>query len=209
MTGLRERQKADRKQRIISAAEAQFREYGYEDTKIESIAAAAGVSVGTVYNYIENKSDLLMILVSQHIDFVRSEVDELIKDPPSSLIDAVTSLFITMTRHSLDHLGKDNWRHLFGLSIAHRETMIGKRFAQYNDSLHERIVRMLVALQKKNILPGDCDTERLGGILFRVETMHYIELASNDKTTFEDYKQAVYEDMNFILQPYVSGQTPS
>ena len=202
--GLREQQKADRKHRIISAAELQFRELGYEDTKIENIANAAGVSVGTVYNYAENKSDLLMILVMQHIDFVKDEIDEIIKNPPANLIDAVSSLFVTMTRHSLDHLGKDNWRHLFALSIAHRETMIGERFAQYNGYLHESIVRMLVALQAKSVLAKNCDTERLGSILFRVETMHYIDLTSNDGATFDAYKKAVQEDMQFILQPYAT-----
>ena len=204
MAGLREQQKADRKHRIISAAEIQFREFGYEDTKIENIAHAAGVSVGTVYNYVTNKSDLLMILVTQHIDFVKEEIDELIKDPPANLVDAVSSLFITMTRHSLDHLGKDNWRHLFALSIAHRGTVIGEQFVQYNGALHDRIIRLLDALLENGVLAKHCDTVRLGGILFRVETMHYIELASNGNATFNGYKKAVQEDMQFILRPYIA-----
>lgn len=204
MSGLRERQKADRKQRIIIAAESQFREFGYENTKIETIAAAAGVSVGTVYNYIRNKSDLLMILVIEHIDFVRTEIDELTKSPPPSLIEGVTGLFFAMTRHSLEHLGKDNWCHLFSLSIAQRNTVIGERFTQFNLSLRDRIVKLLVALQERGVLSADCNTERLGGILFRVETMHYIELVSSDDFSFDDYRKAVYEDMRFVLEPYAT-----
>ncbi len=206
MSGLRERQKADRKQRIIAAAEAQFRQLGYEETRIESIASAAGVSVGTVYNYVQNKSDLLMILVTEHTDFVKDEVDKLIRDPPRNPVEAVFGLFVTMTRHSLNHLGKENWRHLVGLSIAHRKTMIGERFAQHNMTLHDRIIRMLDALQDNGVLARECDTRQLGGILFRVETMHYIELASNDAVTFEDYKKLVHEDMQFILKPYASSR---
>ena len=202
MAGLRERQKADRKRRIIAAAEAQFRERGYESTKIESVAAAAGVSVGTVYNYVENKSDLLMILVTEHIDFVTAEIDELIKAPPTDLIDAVSGVFFAMTRHSLEHLGRENWRHLFGLSIAHRETAVGKDFARYNLMLRDRIVRLLKALQRNGVLAPDCDPDALGNILFRLETMHYIELASNDAVTYDEYKDRLLADLRIILAPF-------
>jgi len=202
VSGLRERQKADRKRRILAAAETQFREHGYEDTKIENIAAEAGVSVGTVYNYVENKSDLLMILVTEHIDFVMGEIDLLIKSPPTDLIDGVSGVLFAMTRHSLDHLGKENWRHLFGMSIAHRDTTMGRQFNEYNLMLLDCIVRMLKALQENGVLAADCDTERLGGILFRVETMHYIDLASSDESSYAEYKEAVLRDLRFILDPH-------
>lgn len=206
MSGLRERQKADRKQRILTAAEDLFRMHGYENTKIDAIAASAGVSVGTVYNYVENKSDLLMMLVTAHFDFVRDEVDELIRTPPENLVDGVANVFFAMTQHSLDHLGRDNWRHLFGLSIAHRQTVLGERFAQYNHFLLERIVKMLSAFQAKGMLPEPCDTHRLGGILFRIETMHYIELASSDDMSFEAYKESVRADLGFVLAPYTGSE---
>ena len=43
MSGLREKQKADRDQRILAAATRLFREKGYDRTKIETIAAEAEV----------------------------------------------------------------------------------------------------------------------------------------------------------------------
>jgi len=202
LTGLREQQKADRKRRILAAAESQFRERGYENTKIESIAAAAGVSVGTVYNYVENKSDLLMILVTEHIEFVTGEIDDLIKAPPTDLVEAVSSVFFAMTRHSLDHLGRENWRHLFGLSIARRDTAVGRDFSQYNLMLRDRIVRLLRALQQDGVLVPEGDPERLGGILFRLETMHYIDLASNDEVTYADYKERLLADLRVVLAPF-------
>lgn len=204
MTGLRERQKAEREQRILEAAEIQFRELGYEETKIGNIARAAGVSVGTVYNYFENKSDLLLTLVTIHDEFIANEIEELIRKPPSDLVDGVCGVFLAMTRHSLDHLGKENWRHLFGLSIVQRQTKLGRRFARFNERLLERLIRMLNALKQTGVLASDCDTEKLGGILYRVETMHYMELASSDGITFDDYRVKLVEDMRFLLNPYIS-----
>lgn len=205
MTGLRERKKADRERRIIEAAADQFRTVGYEETKIETIARAAGVSVGTVYNYFENKSDLLLTLVTLHDRFVEREIEELIGNPPANLVDGVCGVFFAMTSHSLNHLGKENWRNLFGLSILQRQTVLGKRFATFNDRLRTRVIRMLNVLQEQGVLKGGCDTEKLGGILFRIETMHYIELASRERMTFAEYQAAVRADMDFVLKPYAAG----
>ena len=67
MSGLREKQKADRDQRILKAATRLFREVGYDRTKIETIAAKARVSIGTVYNYYQNKGDLLVAISDREI----------------------------------------------------------------------------------------------------------------------------------------------
>ena len=62
MTGLRERQKADRTGRILDAASRLFRDQGYDAVRIEDIAAAAEVSAGTCYNYFSTKGDLLLAM---------------------------------------------------------------------------------------------------------------------------------------------------
>jgi len=54
MSGLRARQKAIRHDRIIEAATRLFREQGYDTVKMEAIAAAAEVAIGTIYNYFRN-----------------------------------------------------------------------------------------------------------------------------------------------------------
>jgi AcrR family transcriptional regulator len=70
MTGLRERQKADRTRRILEAASSLFRAQGYDAVRIEDIAAAAEVSAGTCYNYFSTKGDLLLAIVSMEVEEV-------------------------------------------------------------------------------------------------------------------------------------------
>lgn len=43
---------------ILEAATARFAEVGYEAAKMEGLAAAAGVSKGSLYDYFKNKEDL-------------------------------------------------------------------------------------------------------------------------------------------------------
>jgi AcrR family transcriptional regulator len=50
----------DKRQAILGAARELFASQGYEDTTIAQIAQAAGVAVGTVYLYFENKHDIVV-----------------------------------------------------------------------------------------------------------------------------------------------------
>lgn len=47
---------------ILAAAEAAFQRLGFEGTRIEDVAALAGVATGTVYNYFGGKGDLVLDL---------------------------------------------------------------------------------------------------------------------------------------------------
>lgn len=50
----------DKRQTILRTARELFASQGYDDTTIAQIAQAAGVAVGTVYLYFENKHDILV-----------------------------------------------------------------------------------------------------------------------------------------------------
>jgi AcrR family transcriptional regulator len=58
--GLRERKKRQTRQRISDTALELFVERGFEQVTISEVAAAAEVSVNTVYNYFDTKEDLVL-----------------------------------------------------------------------------------------------------------------------------------------------------
>lgn len=202
MTGKREQQKADRCRRIIEAAEQLFRHQGYEDTKIEVIAREAGVSVGTVYNYFETKSDIVMTLVTRHAEFVDAEIEEIISRPTSKPGEDICGFFYAMTNHSLQHLGKENWRILYGLSIAQPQSQLGAKFAHFNGQLRSRVIDMLGSFLRRGLLMEHCDTHQLGSILFQIEAMHYIDLVSEDSLSFDDYRKRLHASVHFVIAPY-------
>ncbi|MEW6441305.1 MAG: TetR/AcrR family transcriptional regulator [bacterium] len=68
----RRREKEQRYQSILRAAERLFCERGYPNTKIQDIAQAAEVAVGTVYFYFRSKEDLLRHLMDAIALNVRS-----------------------------------------------------------------------------------------------------------------------------------------
>ncbi|TYB62287.1 TetR/AcrR family transcriptional regulator [Nonomuraea sp. PA05] len=58
--GLRERKKRQTRQRISEVAIGLFVERGFDNVTIAEVAAAAEVSVNTVYNYFQAKEDLVL-----------------------------------------------------------------------------------------------------------------------------------------------------
>ncbi|WP_336207095.1 TetR/AcrR family transcriptional regulator [Nonomuraea sp. LPB2021202275-12-8] len=60
MSGLRERKKLRTRQHIADVAMGLFVERGFDRVTIAEVAAAAEVSVNTVYNYFEVKEDLVL-----------------------------------------------------------------------------------------------------------------------------------------------------
>jgi AcrR family transcriptional regulator len=61
----RERHAADRLEHILDAAARLFAERGFHRTKTRDIAEAADVAEGTLYNYFENKNDLLFGILAR------------------------------------------------------------------------------------------------------------------------------------------------
>ena len=55
------RRKTDRPAEILSAALASFTEHGFAATRLDDVAARAGVTKGTLYLYFDGKEELVSI----------------------------------------------------------------------------------------------------------------------------------------------------
>jgi AcrR family transcriptional regulator len=75
----RERRKESRPSELLAAALELFVERGYAATRLDDIAARAGVSKGTLYLYFANKEELFKALVRENIvsllERFRAEID--------------------------------------------------------------------------------------------------------------------------------------
>src|SRR5579871_6049870 len=89
MAGLRDRQKARRREAIMAAAARLFEERGFEQAAMEEIAAAAELSVATVYNYFRSKGDICLAIYRADRDLVQAATDRVIANPPADPVDAV------------------------------------------------------------------------------------------------------------------------
>jgi AcrR family transcriptional regulator len=74
----RERNKIDKLRRIKDAARELFVAKGFDDTTTREIAVRAGVGLGTIFVYAENKRDLLFLIVNEELATVTEEAERTI-----------------------------------------------------------------------------------------------------------------------------------
>ena len=70
----RERQRAERRQRLVEAALASFAELGYAQTSVRDIAERADLGHGTFYLYFKSKDDLLLWLIGESVAALRGQL---------------------------------------------------------------------------------------------------------------------------------------
>ncbi len=133
----RERLKREREQRILDAAAAVFGQNGYHGATIHDIAVAADVADGTIYNYFENKFDLLLGLLARI-----AELQQLPDELALSLQADVRDFFVAAFR---DRMGR----------IAQGEEMLQAVLPQVfvNPELRDRFYRQYV-LKIARLLEG-------------------------------------------------------
>ena len=80
----KERDKLRNKEAILEAAVHLFAQKGFNETKLEDVAALAEFGKGTLYNYFENKNDLLLsafdFAVNSMLDFLYEQMSS-VSDP--------------------------------------------------------------------------------------------------------------------------------
>lgn len=190
----RKREKEQRYQTILQTAERLFCENGYSNTKIQDIAQAAEVAVGTVYFYFRNKEDLLLQLIDATAFNVRNILGEAFrsgKSPVERFENAGRALF------------QNFWGlHPFQLTILLRESVgISPEVEARRQAIYERLNED-VARAIEEVLEEYGISERfvaevvsvaIGGMLERVA---YQYLVSQDRS--EETETIMREVLVFI-----------
>lgn len=84
----KERDKLRNKEAILEAAVHMFAEKGFAETKLDEIAALAEFGKGTIYNYFENKDDLLV----SSFEYALGKVSDYLEQKLADVTDPVERL---------------------------------------------------------------------------------------------------------------------
>ncbi len=204
MTGLRAKQKADRNRRILQAATELFREVGYDSARIEDIAERAEVSVGTFYNYYQNKGDILVAAVSMEVEEVLAAGKTIVDSPPDTVSEALMALIGQYYDHSLVYLSKEMWRTAMAISIQQPESPFSKRYTELDGRLCDQVSTLITKLQLRGgVMPG-IDAAGAGQMFFNNLNMMFIEFVKDEAMTLDTLKDIVGRQ-NRPLATLISG----
>ena len=153
----RKRRKEARPAELVEAARLTFLDKGFAATRIEDIAARAGVSKGTVYLYFDAKEALFEAVVRETVVPVIEQVIRAIEaDETTPAFDQLTLIARVMYR---EMVGTDR-RKLLHMIIAE-----GPRFPWLTEFYHREVLSRGVALVRAVLRRGEARGElQLGGL---------------------------------------------
>jgi AcrR family transcriptional regulator len=183
MTGLRAKNKADRHERILHSASRLFHTLGYEATRIELIANEAEVSIGTIYNYYQNKGDILVAIVSMEVNEVLAAGRVVIEGPPSPVSRAVDKLVSTYIDHSLVYLNKEMWRQAMAISTQQPDSPFGRTYTALDGALTKQTCMLIKVLKDLGEVRPDIDCRSVGEMIFNNTNMMFIEFVKDEPMT--------------------------
>jgi len=81
----------DRREQIMAAAMVCFAKHGFHQTSMHDISGEAGISVGLIYRYFENKDAVISAMAEAHKKEIQELLDRARQAP--SLLDALELFF--------------------------------------------------------------------------------------------------------------------
>jgi AcrR family transcriptional regulator len=199
MAGLRERQKAGRRRSILAAAQDLFQRDGFEVTPIGAIAEQAEVAAGTVYNHFQSKGDLLLALVAQDGEEVRTGGRALIAGPPKDPVTAVRRLLESYVDHSLVHLSKEMWRNAMATALTQAESPFGRGYAALDRKLADQVGDLLAVLQARRQIAAGIDCRAAGDVLFEVCNSLFMGFVAREEMSLAELKREMARQVRVVF----------
>jgi len=176
VSGLRQRQKEQRREAIVEAALQLFETQGFNATTVEQIAVQAGVSTPTVFNYFGAKQDILLALMGRADQ--RALTDARQQMPTfDNAVDAMCHLESQIIRRELEALPAAIWRELLPLGLL---TPRPEAASHLNRRLIEEVADLLRELQGRGLLKADFDVEFVAEFLNDYSSTLFMRLVQDD-----------------------------
>ena len=136
----------EKRERIISAATAEFALKGFENANINNIAKKADVSVGSLYKYFENKQDMFLTIIHYSIATMEDMLNELLESDEDILLK-VEHIIRTIQKYSKENVLIVK---LYNVMTSENNPRFASQFAYEMESMTARIYRTAIERGKKS-----------------------------------------------------------
>lgn len=209
----KEREKEQKKNAIIDAAEKVIFSKGLEAATMDEIAEVAEFSKGTIYLYFKNKEDLYFAIHARGLQLLRQMFEKAAKSKKTG-IDQVLAIGKAYYEYSKKHL--DYYKAMVYYDCHPVKTESDSDFAEQCNLEGEEVLKLIaITIQKgiedKSIRP-DVDPKRTAVILWG-QSMGMIQL-QNMKGHHDfgerlniNFEELIYESFNMMIQAIKNQET--
>jgi len=176
MSGLRERQKEQRREIIAAAALELFKRNGFAATTLDQIAVQAGVSAPTVVNYFGGKQEILLALLKQPDEQAMREARANLDDA-SDPLEALCTFEGLMTDYQLQAMPASLWRELAPFLLTGE---LAEAMSPWNAAVIEETKALLLHFQQTGKVRESIDLDVVATLFNQYANMAFIRLATQE-----------------------------
>ncbi len=151
--------------RLLVAAEARFRRFGYKRTTIEDVATEAATGKGSVYLHFESKQDVYMAVVEQSLDRFIDSAEHVLAQPGTApdRLRAVVEL-------TAEHYGHDELLHssLFGETDLVEGDVARMAAERQRRRIRDLLEELLSTGQAEGTVRASIDPPSVAAVLFEI-----------------------------------------
>lgn len=185
--------------RLLTAAEARFRRFGYKRTTVEDVATEAGTGKGSVYLHFESKQDIYMAVVEHSLDRFIDSAERVVAQPGSApdRLGALVEL-------TAEHYGHDELLHssLFGETDLVEGEVARMAAEHQRQRIRTLLQEVLAAGQAEGSVRTDLDASSVAAVLFELGwTIVRTGLETEDDTLLESWLDILNDVVGLGLIP--------
>ncbi len=194
--GLREIKKERARRAILEAARHMFFNRGFDGTTIEKIAEKAEVAVGTVYNYFDSKSTLILAITAEDTSKVLDEEFH-IRESCTGFESVKVYVNIFMENLSMypkrliRELMREGWR---------SDTSLSKGLINQDLTLLDGLARVLQELTGQQKLKPGTDIEYASLAIYGIITTAIIWYAADEERTSEQMLESLAKMLEILFR---------
>jgi AcrR family transcriptional regulator len=195
---VRERKKAAQRELFLRVSLALFGSHGYDRVRLEDVAAAAKVSVATLYNYFNSKRELLIaLLIKDRLDGFEA-YEKAVKHPQADPCDGIANLLYTNIDIVRSPADKRLWRELLS-AVATSHDRERDSFARNHDTFKGYIARLLAHYVTTGALPDDTPMTLATDIIFGLNEHNLRHLVSCSLCTPKDIRNVTRQQVSLFF----------
>lgn len=202
MSGLREQQKAMRREAISRTALDLFESQGFQATTMEQIARLAAVSVPTVFAYFGSKQEILLEKLREADHRAIAEARRRapgFADP----LDAICYFERCLTEYAFEVLSPELWREILPPLLpllGGDERGVPEPYKRNNDALVQALALLLDDLRKAGKLRADLDIAYAAFLFNDYGHLQLLRLCSREPLDYVSHRAEVRRSTAFMLR---------
>jgi AcrR family transcriptional regulator len=158
MTSLFERIPEEKRNRILDAAVNEFSNLGFENANTNKIAARAGISVGSLFQYFENKEDVFLTTVNYCASVLKIALENILVEEEDIFIK-VEKVLRAILKHSREN---GNMIRLYNEITTNSNSRLVLQTVENIEGMTAKLYTEIIErLQKQGEARDDCDPRML------------------------------------------------